>query len=652
MATLEEKVKKHNEFTTRWYGFNREIIPPLDTSKFFSFIGSKLDLFYHIAGYDNIYRFIVSDKMTTAGIDTTKREVYLPLIFFDSRFYIWQLKLNHDFRYIATANINGNIVHEALHVKYTPKFNDLLYAYEKISHEYEKLPPIPLLQMAFGVLEDIYIENRFLKRDLSSYKPFLRCNHDILFTEEEVKEASETFDNSLKSGLRVLMSFKNPEFRSLSYFDCIKSALEKIQIEDYITDSAVNNSLISHIERVRRAYKFCSCFDFQPADKDDFIKNLQQAVDKTKDVKAEKEEKERNQKENGEGEGEKLDDNTIKKDIVIAEPESDKSKKEKEKLQSKTAEQDKESFQKAERETYTTIKPFFGLSQGDLNIPAPLYFDVLDLALNDNVPNINRRGFLSLPGMEEKESENDYKFIAELLRAQVTTHTYGEAMSRGRKIANPRIYRIATDAKIFYNPLDVKTIKPYEVIILIDSSGSMLGRDVGHTNHFYYALRVSKGIFTALRESRIKVKLYGHTSYFGRDDYPVIFQIADSEKSAMLSERFKIASRVNCRENYDSIALEKLLELNPYRNTPQLWLVLSDGIPSGRHGYHGEYGNNATKEAVKKVRSTGIKIMAISLVDSVTPYLQKFYGEEDVIDGSIDLKQALTLALKRNLLSE
>lgn len=223
-----------------------------------------------------------------------------------------------------------------------------------------------------------------------------------------------------------------------------------------------------------------------------------------------------------------------------------------------------------------------------------------------------------------------YTKLAEVARQKaVENRPYGLDTQRGHSIR--KLYRIATDQKIFAEPVLSKTTKPMQVIILLDMSGSMRMSSVYGTNEsrLSAALRAGLGAAVALNEAHCDVAVYGHTADRIMTNSLNIYTCKSfNEPIDCLPARLGYAvDSMPCSSNRDGYALKYVANKFTDPRKKRLIIVVSDGMP-----WAGDYfGDNAIEHSnyvVEEVRKKGIDVLSISIDNSAREPNDRIYGHK------------------------
>lgn len=219
-----------------------------------------------------------------------------------------------------------------------------------------------------------------------------------------------------------------------------------------------------------------------------------------------------------------------------------------------------------------------------------------------------------------------YSKLAEFARQNaVVNRPYGLDRNRGHSIR--KLYRIATDQKIFAEPAPMSSFKPMEVIILVDCSGSMGQPDAFGISRITKAARAAGGAAEALVEGRCMVAVYGHTAdQITENECNILLLKGFMEDIPVLSSRLGgLLKNERKRENRDGYAIDYVSKKFSMSNRHKLLIVISDGEPAANH-YHGRSANVQTQTIVNQVRQKGIDVLSISITEEANKANKFIYG--------------------------
>jgi len=233
------------------------------------------------------------------------------------------------------------------------------------------------------------------------------------------------------------------------------------------------------------------------------------------------------------------------------------------------------------------------------------------------------------PSANKTVPDPRFASLGRLLRLSFT-HNYapGQPTKRGQVLVNTRLYRLATDQKIFsYREKRQKLGRDYEIAVLVDCSGSMAGGKIRE------AMQVGVGAWLSLRQARIRTILLGHTSTQPRmsDDieYPVLYLIGMPNDSIpkILAASYSFIEGKGLHNNYDGFAILEAIKQFSNKRTKKWLFHISDGAPSGRN-YSGEDARSHTAGAVQIARSKGIDVVSITIARGAYEVNDGIYGKE------------------------
>lgn len=228
----------------------------------------------------------------------------------------------------------------------------------------------------------------------------------------------------------------------------------------------------------------------------------------------------------------------------------------------------------------------------------------------------------ALSSGKEVEVDERYAALAEVARQRaVVNHPYGLDKKRGRDIR--KLYRIATDGKIFAEQVSMNAYKPMQVAILVDCSGSMEG------NRILDAIRAATGAALALAEAHCDVAVYGHTADQDGILSTTIYKAKGfREPLAGLESRMGAMLSSDLIENRDGYAIEYVGKKFTDKRKRRVLIVLSDGAPMANGGYTGTGAFKHTKDAIQRVRQLGVDVLSISITPTANYTNSGMYGEQ------------------------
>lgn len=247
-------------------------------------------------------------------------------------------------------------------------------------------------------------------------------------------------------------------------------------------------------------------------------------------------------------------------------------------------------------------------------------------------------------------------FAEQLRQLRSKAVSYGAPRESGQVLVNHRLPRIATDGKIFSDPLQRKRYPP-EVVILIDLSGSMESSGL-----IAIAARAAMECFEALITAGFRsVAVYGHTT---RSEWPddggrspdekcLVVHIAswgmNRRRDTDYRARFERVLDTYTSNNVDGYAIAYVgRKFSASRAAEKVLIVMSDGNPCGDN-YGDDAGIEHTRREVNKLRARGVTVFGLSLTDWVVNNNNLIYGEAQNLIATD--ARALALSLRRALSS-
>lgn len=238
----------------------------------------------------------------------------------------------------------------------------------------------------------------------------------------------------------------------------------------------------------------------------------------------------------------------------------------------------------------------------------------------------------NLPIGNPIEADGRYDRLAEIARQRaVVNKPYGMDRNRGTHIR--KLYRIATDQKIFAENVTMNSYKPMQVIILLDCSGSMLsgvGSRYSSESMIEAASKATLGAAQGLASARCEVAVYGHTAHQARmGEVDILKGKEFIEPVTVLASRLGgLIYSGDLVENKDGHAIRYVAKKFTTSSKRRLLIVVSDGAPQAPD-YYGSEANLHTKNAVDEVRKQGIDVLSISIRESARHTNNYIYGEEN-----------------------
>lgn len=231
----------------------------------------------------------------------------------------------------------------------------------------------------------------------------------------------------------------------------------------------------------------------------------------------------------------------------------------------------------------------------------------------------------------------------------------GVRNNKGYRVSDPS--RIVTDGRIFRDPTEKLSMLPFEVIILVDCSGSM-----EHRERIRRAFEAACGGAFGLEAGRHKVTILGHTGdigvglattgnrEFAETKNTVIYVVKRHYESVRIAQArseqiVKSYSKCQNRDGEAILAASKYFCL-PKHN--RAMIVISDGEPCA-DDYFGPEAIEHTKQCVAKVRASDVTVLSISIDKSAVDSNNEIYGEaSNTFSGDPAVIERILSMLLRN----
>lgn len=241
-----------------------------------------------------------------------------------------------------------------------------------------------------------------------------------------------------------------------------------------------------------------------------------------------------------------------------------------------------------------------------------------------------------LPNRPQIEMDKRFSVLAQVGRQKATVNrAYGLDKKRGNSIR--KLYRISTDQKIFAEPVDRQGLKPMQVMLVLDCSGSMRMHPVNRMNpslgvRLTAGQEAMLGAAVALAEAHCDVAVYGHLADSGDDNSVTILRAKGfNEPIAGLASRLADIGRQDSGGNRDGHALEYLAKKIKNKRKRRILIIVSDGLPMGNDGYQGDVAIRHCKGVVDRIRREGIEVYSISIAQDAVEANNEIYGEKNNI---------------------
>lgn len=577
--------------------------------------------------YSSLPKVYLAD-IPTAYIDFDKNEVLLSLNYIDPdpKKRINPKKSEHE----SLTALVGSIIHELAHFQHT-----------KISFEHAfQLAGIKVsknnqaIYMIANLVEDLYIDKQCYQ-DFAYLRWAMDCRVDYLFSKEYVEEYIKLIPTTLNTVddfgnmINALFCLKNFNLRSF-----LREETEHNKLFTTVCDMFLRSLSLSDLKDRMKLTKEIFDFMFKNIEMNGDGEEESESEDGDKgDVKGSK----GNKKPNKGGDNKKDDstvsgggdDNTKKGDLGENLEELNDPKKELSISFTLSQGEDESVTVKLEIENFNV-----SLEKKETNKPGNGAFTEAKnpITIKPDNDTLKSLGFeIYSDGSQNFKIGKDEKFLefGALMNAKTNVNRpFGQQSNRGRNIR--QLTRILTDQKIFAEPVELQHIGKQSILVLLDCSGSMNGR-----NKIEKAATASVGTVVGLENARHNVCLLGHTADVGLNGVGncdlVIYELKDfNEPASVAEERLNVLSsyQQTLANNADDNALlqaatyfDKLA--NPGKKTI---IVFSDGQPSSNI----TEGTGATKKIVEHLRATtGINIVSISIDKSAIEPNNTIYGNEN-----------------------
>jgi hypothetical protein len=580
------------ETAAKWY--ISDTLSSFASVGFNSAVGRSVALLWEL-GSENISRLfrnrisITIDKNTsTAWVDLEKGIVGVSQNFFSSKFFtnLFGELDSEQLKQVAITLINGCIVHEGLHVRFTaPQITNLKRFVEETGRGTHRMLlkdgySLETQITALNIVEDLYIESMVP----SKLQPWITATQNILFSESDIEARGKAFSEepSLESYINLCIAFKNVGLRNHEAFDGLTGE------QRGILERSASGRIVDAVSRLAWSRELLIAFEIPEGDKS------QSEPEKGND----------GEQASGETFGEASDET------------EELSEKEAEKITVEI----KEGAKKELEET-SGICTFVGGCGDEVYWKTPIEKDILEV--------------LERPTSAEIGDSIDFGFVKELIAKRTINRVPGQARKSGSVMVKSRLSRIATDQKVFAKrDAERQTLKRVEVIINVDFSSSTFGKVLNE--EISAAYEMSK----ALRKARIPHSVYGHTSTDG--ETPIIYHIFsyDMKRTNVdLEARFERARCVYLSQNFDGVVVEYLSKKFTGKDANRYMFNLSDGCPAAP-SYIGSAANQHTKEQIELARRKGIVVISLSVVRGVIEDNNSIYGSKWNLDASGDVSAA------------
>lgn len=217
-------------------------------------------------------------------------------------------------------------------------------------------------------------------------------------------------------------------------------------------------------------------------------------------------------------------------------------------------------------------------------------------------------------------------------------HSLKQGKLDTRKLAEA----VAHNDHIYYRVEEDQKTKPFSVVILCDESGSMR-----HDSRMDKQFELAKILYGAFSEimPQDRISVYGHSG----DNEPEIYVYQDKYNPGFLKTIDNMRHRT-MQENYDGPVVESIHERIRSQNSDNiLFIVISDGQPSGNHGYGGKDAMDDLKRIVEKCKRDNFVTMGIGFGYSG---VKEIYAYHTVIHDMKQVVEKVTTLLNKVVKTE
>lgn len=635
-----------------WYTLGRNFLPELGTPQFAEAAGKSQTFVYETIDEDETpISLTVDAKVETAAADLHKREIKLSAKYFQPELYLARYgeEAHEDTSALAISLINGSVIHEALHFKYTakprPTSLDEAILDTEAGREAVAKYGMEAAAITFNVIEDIYIEHN-CPPELRSW---LQAASDIMFATEDLEEDWDL--TQMNHFLALICAWKNKENRGHEAF----TNLTKTQLS-LLNKAATRFNVYSNGYlrwRVNLAMDLLNTFELPDPDEgegegegeggdgegEDTGKTDGEKADEGKSGSGESGGEGGDESES-ESEGEGDNDGEGEEEPATGEPTGDPTKGARfADALDETESPDEDEIERVKTEVEDAAKEISDEMSGYEEYGTDYRKITWKKLVERDIMDHRTYGYKGI----DPETKIDFTFLRNLQAIRTINRTPGAARKSGSVMVKSRLTRIATDGKIFAKRDATRnTLKRIEVIINIDFSGSTTGSVIN--NELGAAMAMSK----TLRAAGIAHSVYGHTSLRGGRT-PFLFHIYSFEMEVTNYDwdaRFDKAKEVNLSQNFDGVVIKRLGEKFTGRDASKFLINLSDGEPAAP-GYSGMAADSHTREEIQNLRSRGIAVFAISVVRHVVNANDRIYGKDFNVDGSHDTNAQFQRLIER-----
>ena len=546
-----------------------------------SFVSQVVGFFIQVVDDEELSpKVYFTETCESAAVDIEKKEIWL------STNYL-RLKEPKVDIFHTIFFYNGMIIHELGHLKYTK------IAIEKIvkfapEFDHQNM----YMNSIYQIVEDLFIDNVNIQQ-FERFSDFNLARFQYLFSSKEFEERKANLPTNIKTAedfqhyINALVMLKNPENRSKKSTETFKQ-LEALFLRGL--------SMADQIERVSLAVEI--------------YKTIFNSLLVNEQEKLDNEVKELKGFEDSANELQKLLEQLLEGDGLLGADNSNLSTNPNTQLQGYAS---------------TKVVGGFGSEYYGPTTPFKIIIDVD--ANHQNVSNIIHE--VKPKKDHDWEMSTNWDEMIKLMKAKSQVNRYyGLQNNFGKKMR--QVHRIATDGKVFADPIVTNGLGPQEVIILVDMSGSM-----STNNNFVTALSEAWGLATILESGRHKVSVFGHTADMEFHSYIsgstvscVLYKFKDfEERASVIEERLQLVNTKHLGNNMDHMAIEMVAETFTKANNKKSLIVISDGFPASRFYECNAQAISLTKDKAQSLREKGVNVFSLSIDKSCVDANDEIYGE-------------------------
>ena len=593
------------EHSKNWYDFGTEVLGDFGTEEFMRSACSAIALINELGLFDALISLRVA-QADTAFINMANFQITIPHHYFTEEFYVNTFGLeegSEDIKFYAISIINGNIIHEALHARFTPTNWVSVVRTSSRYYEARAIFSEEVLFMFFNIFEDIYIESKTPIKVMDFIKATQRC----LFPVERLTSIKDV--TAFEDFVNTAILFKNEELRSNPHFNTL---LTKEQI--YLLKRATYERRDANFT-IKLALDFLLTYEIE-ADEVSSSDSDSSDSDSSDDLSDDSSDDSSDSDSSGVIDSDLNENGSSSESKELSEEEKELIE-ELDEVAKSMSKDIRDEIEEARKDASHSHKVESEYREKTCSWGTLQEKDVMDKYFDGRTPRV------------EPVHEIDTSFVNELVARRANRRVVGRARKTGSKMPKARLTRILTDQKVFArSDADRMRGKHMEIIINIDFSGSTSGEVIDNE------LGAAQDISDALRNARISHAVYGHTSLLSVNPFCFhIYSYDMLETNPNPSERFDRARRVVLSQNLDGVIIDHLSNKFTTRDGMKYMINLSDGSPCAPD-YNNEAAADHTRLMINKARDKGILVFSLSVVPHVVENNDEIYGREWNINAS------------------